>query len=461
MISAEKKLSYYTIFSDEISEGNKNRIIFSTRTSRAVVVNEDVYNDLLNERFSNFSEAIVEGLIRDSILVDRDERELENIIAENKAAIGGDDVFYQVVQPSAMCQLGCDYCGQDHQKVNLKHDLIDKMVSRYSLKLAAKPGFYKQIFMAWFGGEPLMALNEIRIMTYKLKELAKKMNIGYGAKIVTNGLSLKPAVFRELVLDHHVSSFEITLDGIADFHDQRRHTKEGHSTFDIIFKNLNDIFSMPDYASLNCRVSIRCNVDKRNYLGVSPLIQKMAAYNFHHFVSHFYVAAVYSWGNDAHLKSFSKEEFAAMEIDWLIEQYEYGFKPGFLPSRVKSVCLVVSPENEMVDAYGNIFNCTEVSYVDVYKDTPYVLGNLKFDGPGLKYDRPLSDWNDEIMANKYQCHSCKMLPVCGGGCPKSWHEDMRACPTNKFNIKDKLLLAYISSRASIKDLANEDAISIL
>ncbi|MEO7046930.1 MAG: SPASM domain-containing protein, partial [Ferruginibacter sp.] len=131
----------------------------------------------------------------------------------------------------------------------------------------------------------------------------------------------------------------------------------------------------------------------------------------------------------------------------------HGFMPNLLPSRVKTVCLAVNPSNEMVDAYGNLFNCTEVSYVDVYKDTSYVLGNVKFDRPDEEYkDRPLVNWNDEILDNKFQCNSCKMLPVCGGGCPKSWHEDMRACPTNKFNIKEKLLLSYVLTKSNIKEV---------
>ncbi|WP_295794668.1 radical SAM protein [Mucilaginibacter sp.] len=453
MSQLHKKLSYYTIFTDEIGENNSSRIIFSTRSARAVVVSKRVYNALLQNQWQKLSKTLIANLIKEGILVDEEENELSKIIDENKKFINDDTVLYQVIQPSAMCQLGCDYCGQDHKKVNIKDELIEKLILRYRQKLVQRPNFYSGIFIAWFGGEPLMALREIRILTQKLKELALEFKISYGAKIVTNGLSLKPTIFRELALDLDIRSMEITLDGTAEYHDVRRITKEGYDTFDIIFKNLTEIFGMPDYSSLGCSISIRCNVDKRNYLGVTPLIKKMADNDFNKFITNFYVASVYSWGNDAHLKSFSKEEFSEMEIDWMVDQYQHGFMPNLLPSRVKTVCLAVNPSNEMVDAYGNLFNCTEVSYVDVYKDTSYVLGNVKFDRPDEEYkDRPLVNWNDEILDNKFQCNSCKMLPVCGGGCPKSWHEDMRACPTNKFNIKEKLLLSYVLTKSNIKEV---------
>ncbi len=454
MLSPKKKLSYYSIFTDEISEDNKNRILFSTRSSQAFVVNEKIYQALTNAQFQQIPKKFRQKLMNGQLLVDEAEQELQTIIAENNQQIDTNNVLYQVIQPSAMCQLGCDYCGQEHKKVNLSHPLADKLVERYRFKILSEPERYKTLYIGWFGGEPLMALQEIRLMTRRFQTLASELGLNYGAKMVTNGLSLKPKLFRELVKEYKINHFEITLDGVAEFHDSRRHTKEGHQTFDLIFENLKKIFALPDFRELNCTVSIRCNVDKRNYMGVSPLIKQMAAHQFQDFISHFYVASVYSWGNDAHLKSFSKEEFSEMEIDWLIEQFEHGFTPGLIPGRVKSVCLSVNPSNEMVDAYGNLFNCTEVSYVDVYQNTPYVLGNLKLDKTDSVYERPLANWNEEVLENKYQCHSCRMLPVCGGGCPKSWHEDMRACPTNKFNITEKLLLAYLQTKLEITEIKN-------
>jgi uncharacterized protein len=48
-----------------------------------------------------------------------------------------------------------------------------------------------------------------------------------------------------------------------------------------------------------------------------------------------------------------------------------------------------------------------------------------------------------------------MLPVCGGACPKSWAEGRRACPPNKFNIKEKLILSYLSTTEKFLELLPE------
>jgi uncharacterized protein len=451
------QLSYYTIFSDSVNSKG-DFVLFSTRTGQATVLSKSVRDKLETGELENIPRPIFDKLLNDKVLVPIDEVELNTIVEENKTYIEeSSDSLYEVIQPSAMCQLGCDYCGQDHQKKYFKTELFDKLIQRLRLKLSAKS--YKSLYIGWFGGEPLMALPQIRSLTPQLKELAAEFGIPYNSKVVTNGLSLKENIFVELVNDLKVNSIEVTLDGSAEFHDQRRHTKEGGPSFDLIFKNLLAIFNREDFEQMGCRISIRCNVDGRNWDGVSPLIKLLADHGLQKKIAYFYPIGVYSWGgNTAHQKSLTKEEFAEKEIDWLIEMIEAGFSPSLFPGRTKKICIAVSKSSEMYDPYGNIYNCTEVSLTDFYQKTPYVLGNLNLDHKHINKERPLADWNDTLLTDTFPCHTCKMLPVCGGGCPKAWHEDMRACPSPKFNIKERLALAYVVSKTEMKDLATENKI---
>jgi uncharacterized protein len=96
---------------------------------------------------------------------------------------------------------------------------------------------------------------------------------------------------------------------------------------------------------------------------------------------------------------------------------------------------------EVVDAYGNIYNCTEVPYVPVYENSDYKLGNLN--STELLKPRVFSNFNQRILNNKLPCSTCNMLPVCGGSCPKQWEEGNVPCPSAKHNIDQKLLLYYM------------------
>ncbi len=49
----------------------------------------------------------------------------------------------------------------------------------------------------------------------------------------------------------------------------------------------------------------------------------------------------------------------------------------------------------------------------------------------------LGDFNDKVEAGQYDCSSCRMLPVCGGACPKEWLEGHKPCPSAKQNMPDR------------------------
>lgn len=446
------KLSYYTIFTEPFNDRGQ-RVLFSTRTGKTLVVPPLCYDFLQNDACEAIPEPVLTRLRDIQAVVPRDEDELAGIVAENERAIDSEktDTLYEVIQPAAMCQLGCYYCGQQHTKDYLDRALMDAVVARVREK--ASRGTFRRLYIGWFGAEPLMALRQIRELSAEFKALAAERGMTYGAKVVTNGLSLKEGVFQELVREMNVDAIEVTLDGTAEFHDRHRYTKEGGASFDLIFKNLRDILLRDDFPALNCRVTIRCNVDESNVAGVSPLIRLLAEHGLHRRIGYFYPVGVYAWGNDAHKKSLTKEEFARREIGWQVEMMRLGYPfSGLLPTRVRKVCMAVSQHSEMYDAFGNRFNCTEVSYVPQYVGTPYVLGNLKKPDAPEPAQRPLADWNQTLLTDRFPCHTCKMLPVCGGGCPKSWHEDMRACPTPKFNIRDRLLLTYALNKNGEADV---------
>jgi uncharacterized protein len=444
------KLSYYTVITEPVNEKG-HRIIFCTRTGKSLTVPQLCLDYIQDGLIDALPESIFDKLVANKAIVDIEENELHTIVQENKDYIANESLteIHEIIQPSAMCQLGCYYCGQNHTKDYLSNDLSQKLVERIRNKAAT--GQYKSIFIGWFGAEPLMGLKQMRELTIEFKKIAKEYNLTYTAIVVTNGLSLKPAIFEELVNELSVSEIEVTLDGVAEFHDEHRFTKEGGKSFDLIFNNLKKILLRDDYHSFNCNITIRCNVDETNPAGVEPLIRLIAKEGLHKRILKFYTVGIYAWGNDAHKKSLTKEEFAVKEVEWMKLMYKLGYRLGLTPDRSRQVCLSVSPNAEMIDAFGNVFNCTEVSYVPTYEGSDYIMGNLKDDVNLLIKPNKLTSWNDTLLTDQFPCHTCKMLPVCGGACPKSWHEDMRACPPSKFNIKEKLLLRYAISQTSHVD----------
>lgn len=439
------KNSYYRIKTDA---GNDTVLYYSSRSGETIALESHTAAMYEREDYDDLPENIFSKLLSTYLIVPSEENELEEVIQENKNAILDSKTLYQVIQPTANCQLGCGYCGQNHTKALLDDVQMDAIVDRVKYKLENNNKF-DTLEIGWFGAEPLMGLTKIRSLTPRLKELADNYNLGYFSKMTTNGLSLKLNVFLDLVKNYHVQSFEITLDGTEEYHDKRRFLKSGEKSYKIIMENLVSILNYEGYDQLNAAITIRCNVDQNNDEAANLLIDELKALGLNKKIRNFYVAPIHSWGNDAHLKSLEVEQFADKEIEWLMYCLKNEFSTSILPIRKKQTCMAVDPTAELVDAYGNIYNCTEISYVPTYDDSDYILGNLKTtSSDNLLPKRHFVDWYDQIKENKSNspCHTCKILPVCGGACPKTWKEGVFSCPPIKFNIEDRVALSYLISQ---------------
>jgi uncharacterized protein len=448
---ASLKLSNYMVASDALSvkrSGFDGRLLFSTRSGALLTIDRSTWHSLDNNNLHELSEEVKKHLKKSQILVDENENELENIINENKSAIDENDVLYQVVQPSAWCQLDCSYCGQEHSQHKLSEIHEHEFLARVKQRLSSAP--YRELRLGWFGAEPLMGISIIRRLTKSARILAQEFGCNYSAKIVTNGIALTPKLAKELFEEHSVSEAEITLDGLSEHHDALRFTKTGKGSFDRIFSNLKSVAE-----TTNLGLIVRCNVGRANANGVAALIEKMAEAGLANSLN-FYTSPIHAWGNDAHKTALTSQEYAELEAQWLALQMRLGFNVGLVPARRKIVCMSVHKQAEVLDAYGNTFNCTEVSYVPIYGkpniyETRIPISSIKIKSslkPSLADN--LSKFNDSILDGKQnQCAKCKMLPVCGGQCPKSWHENLEPCPSAKRNMRDRLNLLFSAAQLSL------------
>jgi uncharacterized protein len=441
-LNINMKTSNYILTTDSLEDVGliNKRIIFSTRTATSILVEETVYQHMNAGNYDEIESELFGVLKEKEFIVPAEQDEFEYITSVNSAVKAEGNYLSMTIQPSANCQLGCHYCGQTHSKHYASDSVIDKYYERIVYLLSQKK--YDGISVTWYGGEPLTGYSSIKKTSKKLIELANERGIAYSADMITNGLSLKPNLFKELVEDCKVTTYQITIDGTAESHDQRRVTKTGDPTFDIIFKNICDVTDLQLYKDSNSQISIRVNIDKTNWEQVDPLIDYIHINRLQNKVSMYFATIVDFGGNDAGKESLTKDFFAQKEIDWLLKCYEYNIAVNVMPKRTYTVCMAEKPDSEVYDAFGNIYACWEFPYSDTYGAGDSLIGNLFFPKETYNENATLRDWNETVKSGKTWCKTCTHFPICGGGCPKSWHEGTPACPPFKSNFKDKLLLDY-------------------
>jgi uncharacterized protein len=415
-------------------------LVFSTRSGAFRIMNTEMWKTIENKNFNKVPIYLLSDLIEMNYLVEEQEDEVKSVLDENKLDIASSKDLYVVIQPTANCPLGCHYCGQSHTSKLMTSEHQAATLNRIGNKL--KTGKFDKLFISWFGAEPLSGMTILNQLSPRLKLVAQQYNVGYSAAIVTNGLLLSQSTIEKLVQDHSIKKFEITLDGVDEVHDQRRHLKNGGPSFQRIYDNLLNLCRI---TSNDIGVVVRCNVDARNKSNIDLLIEKLVNDNLQNRIS-LYFAPIHSWGNNAHLLAAETAEFSSWEIDWFIKMKDLGFKINVLPSRKKSICMAVNPNSELVDPFGGVYNCTEVSLVPSYEkdgENIHLLGTVS--ESNLRHQERwnrLGDFYEYDRLKDLPCYSCTMLPTCGGRCPKEWAEGREPCPPTKFNIEDRMLLNF-------------------
>ena len=438
------KLSKY-VFDSVYTDDNKSFfLMFSGRTAKNVRLSKKTY-DLIHEgKFDELDSKAMDVLTSTKILVPDMEDEFKEVNKENLSLIEEQKKYrrenlYLSVQPSAYCQLACDYCGQEHCRKNINSENIDMVVDRIVRKMDACQ--YKSIEIGWFGGEPLYAWNEMRTINQRIKDQASARGIKYLSHITTNGYALTPAKYQELKDEFNCVRIEITLDGTKEFHDVHRYTVNHKGSFDRIYGNLINIVKSSSYDKEKCRINVRCNVDERNLEGVIPLLEM---FNDEHLQDKifFYSTCVVSWAHNGAGVEKAWKKMGKKTTEYLVYMIEHNFEAEILPNRTAPyMCIGTIPESEMYDAYGNIFDCSETAYSSVYANSQFDLGNLK-DNPDLTIKRSvLNNVPQMLVEGKVErCRECKFYPLCGGLCPLALSEDQPRCPSFVYNIEDRMLI---------------------
>ncbi|AXE30014.1 hypothetical protein DK842_08975 [Chromobacterium phragmitis] len=443
-MEGEYVLSRYLIASGVVSPDHHpdpSRLLFASRTGKSLLIKEKTYQRLLAGEFAKMDEATLRQLREDEVLVPPTRDEFRDMLEKNRQAISEVGTLSLTLQPTANCQLGCVYCGQQHVKKNLDDDTSARIVARIMGTLRRKP--YAKLAINWYGGEPILALKQIEDISGRLIKQCGQAGIHFFASMVSNGLSLKPDVYLRLQR-HRVNSFQITLDGIGQAHDLMRPVKAGGGSFDIILQNLVDVTGMPEFSANRSGVTIRININRHNQGKVADLIDLLAERGLAARNVGLDFRPVVDWGgNQADRDSLPAADFAALEIGWTQHAIRRGFEfDRILPARTIAPCMVVMPDAEVYDAYGNIYPCYEFPYTPKYDAPKYKIGHIRSIDQ-VRNDKAVTrEWYADIQTGMSPCPRCPLFPVCGGGCAKLWYNGETGCPSFKLNLPERLVLDY-------------------
>ncbi len=346
------------------------------------------------------------------------------------------------ILPTLDCNCACYYCFErenEHKtKGTIKNNLLD--IEQFLLDFIEKKLPYtKHLSIAWFGGEPLLEFEVIEYLSKKLIKLADKYGITYTASLTTNGFYLTEItdVIKRLKICH-IDSYQITLDGAPEDHNQIRKLKNIDSpTFDRMLSGIQLLHTH----SLN--VSVRINISKRNLSGLNKLFDILEEKGLKKLRIYFGQLIDYSDVEHKNVYLNQIEYAKAVEELYLVlkeREFNYGLDDHY-PTGARP-CIANRIDSAIIDCYGNIYKCR--SQVGEFEKR---IGHI------CAYENQTSDeaireinWMEWTPFKYDQCKQCKILPLCLGGCPFSLYDNDDALPRcdawkyyMDFFIKQKIL----------------------
>ena len=365
---------------------------------------------------------VFQRLLKLGFIVDYDE--LAFIKTAANSISGMSDELNLVLCPTLGCNFACPYCFENakDRKTDLMSEDVQKAIANVVDKTIEKYGC-RRVHVMWYGGEPLLGKEVIENLSKLLIEIAEKHSAGYSAMIITNGYLLDEQAVRMLERSR-VYKAQITIDGPREIHNKTRILKTGAGSFDRIIENISSVKSSISY-------KIRCNLNRENARHIQELqsfIDSTAEKSGNSI--ELYTCAV--WESDAAPETCSitldKEQF--MAGDRIVDENALGKR--------RMSCSVIKLFSMVVDCYGKVYKCEET-----VGDESAVIGNiLDFKGDLISglYSSPtcgrgpFTDYLGRVFPfDDEECMSCKVLPICLGGCVNARLTGRRRCNRARFD----------------------------
>lgn len=263
----------------------------------------------------------------------------------------------------------------------------------------------KDVIITWYGGEPLLAFNQIKAIYEKFS--AEDMPEVHTQGIITNGYCFNDEIIA-FFKDKKCSYIQITMDGLYERHSATRCLRNSDKdTFWPIIENIDKLVKeLP-----NTRINIRVNINKKNYkefIAVANFMKER--YPGNEMIST-YPGIIRE--EDEEKRSLCATSFSSSEMLILNNLVRNeGYDTSDFPRRTGRGCMTQNTNAFLIGPDGEIYKC----WNDVGNSNAIVgyINNIDLVNPTryIRYTIQAIPFNDE-------CKHCHAFPICDGGC--SYH----------------------------------------
>lgn len=342
------------------------------------------------------------------------------------------------ISPTRMCNFSCNYCytkkptGVMDEKTQCQ---IVEFLARHYDRAA-----FSTLKVNWYGGEPLLAIDVIEQLTDKLLAFCSKRHVAYRAHVLTNGSLADAAMCKRLATRCHVRTIMPTISGNGIMHDWQRCANDGVGHFDELMRNIGHM--------LDAGLTVHANfvLNHNNFQECKQLARRLAhepgveircTRTFDYGQGPMFL----SDGKNTLLQLFTRAEFAPRYAEFhralglSAREYAEVIKP------IPLYCAAWSTRTFFIGETGDVFQCMiDMDYPE--RRLCHVSDELEGNAAGREVGREAGrtatrdaaggraggragepfnwkrylEYASSCPAQEQRCRTCRVLPLCQGGC---------------------------------------------
>lgn len=347
--------------------------------------------DYLKDTNSNF----YSQLVASGCLISDASNESELLQRRINAARRNENEYNLTINPTVACNFKCWYCYESHlSRSKMKKDVLDQVLKHIDLKFR-EPAL-KHFHLSFFGGEPLLYFKDIVYpVLLRYNEGCKNYALSPKIHFTTNGYLINNQMI-DLFEYCHVSSFQITLDGCKEQHNETRYPYKGGDSYERIISNIKELVRR------NMRIVLRINYTATNLLRIKEIAEDLQDIPLEN-RKNLHINFQKVWQEN-------KNEIDKLDI-YLKETIDIFRNMGFVVTKplldmLRNSCYADKENQAVINYDGSVFKCTARDFKIDNRE-----GVLLKDGRIQWFNQ-----TNSISHLPASCLFCKIAPLCGGGC---------------------------------------------
>lgn len=388
----------FSIFNSIIPLTDKSVLIYNSFTDSFLIVNSNVKNVLQVPGIVKEQELeLYRKLIKFGCYIFDNQDEFLQLKNVSKIITDNEKRFFLMLNPTLDCNFNCWYCYENHIKYSkMNADVMDRI---FLLLFKTISNNIMHFTLSFFGGEPLMYYKEVILPFIKYAAgLCKEKGIRFDVSFTSNGSLIKDSMISE-ICKYAFAGFQITLDGGRKEHNGVRFFANHNGSYDVIIKNVKILLMY------KCEVCLRINYTKENVYSIFQIANDLKE-----------ISTIVKSLLKIDLHRVWQDKDSMVILPEIKEVVDYFIALNFTVeynslNEIRNSCYGDKRNTAIVNYNGDVYKCSAEDFSTENRD-----GYLDENGDVIWIKS--QDFRFSVKLKNRFCHTCRIAPLCGGGCTK-------------------------------------------